>query len=97
MKTERNYISAYGAVRMTKEESIEMITNWVRYQNFWIHVTVYEEEEEREARSRSWGTCSTGTTATSAMETTSVLQLRGHTTEESSRLQSAMRSPSSTT
>eukprot|EP00972_Heterocapsa_arctica_P001408 206269-Heterocapsa_arctica.AAC.1 len=27
IKTERNYISAYGAVRMTKEEAIEMITN----------------------------------------------------------------------
>eukprot|EP00972_Heterocapsa_arctica_P065123 9613703-Heterocapsa_arctica.AAC.1 len=24
-----------------------MITNCVRYQNFWIHVTMYEEEEER--------------------------------------------------
>eukprot|EP00972_Heterocapsa_arctica_P051346 7552591-Heterocapsa_arctica.AAC.1 len=29
MKTERNYISAYGAVQMTKEEAIEMVTNCV--------------------------------------------------------------------
>eukprot|EP00972_Heterocapsa_arctica_P022697 3339969-Heterocapsa_arctica.AAC.1 len=35
MNTERNYIAAFGAVRMTKEEAIEMITNGVRYQNFW--------------------------------------------------------------
>eukprot|EP00972_Heterocapsa_arctica_P069509 10269804-Heterocapsa_arctica.AAC.1 len=47
MKTERNYISQYGAVRMAKEESIEMITNNMRYHNFWIHVTVYEKDEER--------------------------------------------------
>eukprot|EP00972_Heterocapsa_arctica_P026128 3849203-Heterocapsa_arctica.AAC.1 len=32
---------------MTKEEAIEMITNCVRYHNFWVHVTVCEEEEER--------------------------------------------------
>eukprot|EP00972_Heterocapsa_arctica_P045478 6713458-Heterocapsa_arctica.AAC.1 len=32
---------------MTKEEAIEMITNGVRYHHLWIHVTVYEEEEER--------------------------------------------------
>eukprot|EP00972_Heterocapsa_arctica_P101129 14905791-Heterocapsa_arctica.AAC.1 len=32
---------------MTKEEAIEMITNCSRYQNFWAHVTGYEEEEER--------------------------------------------------
>eukprot|EP00972_Heterocapsa_arctica_P032748 4821743-Heterocapsa_arctica.AAC.1 len=38
MKTERNYVAAFGAVRMT---------NCVRYHNFWVHVTVYEEEEER--------------------------------------------------
>eukprot|EP00972_Heterocapsa_arctica_P092114 13586502-Heterocapsa_arctica.AAC.1 len=35
MKTEQNYIAAFGAVRMTKEEATEMITNGVRYQNFW--------------------------------------------------------------
>eukprot|EP00972_Heterocapsa_arctica_P003963 589460-Heterocapsa_arctica.AAC.1 len=32
---------------MTKEEAIAMITNGVRYQSFWAHVTVYEEDEER--------------------------------------------------
>eukprot|EP00972_Heterocapsa_arctica_P019908 2937286-Heterocapsa_arctica.AAC.1 len=32
---------------MTKEEATEMITNGVRYHNFWVHVTVYEEDEER--------------------------------------------------
>eukprot|EP00972_Heterocapsa_arctica_P049062 7224697-Heterocapsa_arctica.AAC.1 len=32
---------------MTKEEAIEMITNCMRYQNLWIHVTVYDEDEER--------------------------------------------------
>eukprot|EP00972_Heterocapsa_arctica_P003059 453669-Heterocapsa_arctica.AAC.1 len=47
MKTERNYISQYGAIRMTKEEAIEMITNCVRYHNVWVHVTVYEEEEDK--------------------------------------------------
>eukprot|EP00972_Heterocapsa_arctica_P049389 7269178-Heterocapsa_arctica.AAC.1 len=32
---------------MTKEEATEMITNGVRHHNFWVHVTVYEEDEER--------------------------------------------------
>eukprot|EP00972_Heterocapsa_arctica_P113301 16436410-Heterocapsa_arctica.AAC.1 len=32
---------------MTKEEATEMITNCMRYHNFWVHVTGYEEEEER--------------------------------------------------
>eukprot|EP00972_Heterocapsa_arctica_P090406 13335952-Heterocapsa_arctica.AAC.1 len=47
MKTERTYISQYGAVRMTKTESTEMINNNQRYNNFWIYVAVYEEDEER--------------------------------------------------
>eukprot|EP00972_Heterocapsa_arctica_P073429 10845776-Heterocapsa_arctica.AAC.1 len=62
MKNERNYISQYGAVRMTKAESIEMIINNMRYQNFWIYVTVYEEDER--GGPRSWATSSTGTMAT---------------------------------
>eukprot|EP00972_Heterocapsa_arctica_P089489 13194786-Heterocapsa_arctica.AAC.1 len=47
MKAERNYISQYGAVRMTKAEATEMIKNNQRYQNCWVYVTVYEEEEDR--------------------------------------------------
>eukprot|EP00972_Heterocapsa_arctica_P064358 9497806-Heterocapsa_arctica.AAC.1 len=47
MKTERKYISGFGAVRMTRAEAIEMITDNVRYQNFWIHVTAFEEDEDR--------------------------------------------------
>eukprot|EP00972_Heterocapsa_arctica_P002195 314938-Heterocapsa_arctica.AAC.1 len=27
-----------------------MITNCVRYQNVWIHVTVHEEEEDKEGK-----------------------------------------------
>eukprot|EP00972_Heterocapsa_arctica_P104806 15444842-Heterocapsa_arctica.AAC.1 len=40
---------------MTKEEAIEMITNCVRYHKFWIHVTVYEEDEERGGRIQRLG------------------------------------------
>eukprot|EP00972_Heterocapsa_arctica_P042811 6312877-Heterocapsa_arctica.AAC.1 len=32
-----------------------MITNCVRYHNFWIHVTVYEEEEERGGKIQKLG------------------------------------------
>eukprot|EP00972_Heterocapsa_arctica_P087396 12889432-Heterocapsa_arctica.AAC.1 len=39
MKTERNYISQFGAVRMTKAEAIEIITKHQRYMNFWTYVT----------------------------------------------------------
>eukprot|EP00972_Heterocapsa_arctica_P032707 4818216-Heterocapsa_arctica.AAC.1 len=55
MKTERNYVSSFGAVRITKEEAIEMNSNCVRYQNFWVHVTVYEEEEERGGKIQKLG------------------------------------------
>eukprot|EP00972_Heterocapsa_arctica_P006108 899332-Heterocapsa_arctica.AAC.1 len=32
-----------------------MITNCVRYQNFWIHVTVSKEEEDRGGRIQKLG------------------------------------------
>eukprot|EP00972_Heterocapsa_arctica_P025367 3735932-Heterocapsa_arctica.AAC.1 len=40
---------------MTKEEATEMITNCVRYQSFWIHATVYEEDEERGGKAQRLG------------------------------------------
>eukprot|EP00972_Heterocapsa_arctica_P024668 3638560-Heterocapsa_arctica.AAC.1 len=55
MKTERHFISQYGAVRMTKAESIEMINNNQRYHHFWIYVTVIEEDEERGAKTMKLG------------------------------------------
>ncbi len=45
MTTERKDISWYGAVRMTKAEAAEMIALKVRYQNFWVYVTVYNESD----------------------------------------------------
>ncbi len=35
VKAERKTISGYGAIRMTKEEAMEMIILKVRYMNFW--------------------------------------------------------------
>eukprot|EP00972_Heterocapsa_arctica_P032972 4850793-Heterocapsa_arctica.AAC.1 len=55
MKTERNHISQYGAVRITKAEAIEMIRNNMRYQNFWIFVTVVEEDDDRSAKTMELG------------------------------------------
>eukprot|EP00972_Heterocapsa_arctica_P095100 14025906-Heterocapsa_arctica.AAC.1 len=47
MKTEQNYVAAFGAIIMRKEEATEMINNCMRYHNVWVHVTGYEEDEER--------------------------------------------------
>eukprot|EP00972_Heterocapsa_arctica_P108660 16000563-Heterocapsa_arctica.AAC.1 len=55
MRAERKYISAFGAIRMTKEEAIEMNTNCVRYQNLWGHVTGYEDDEERGGKIQKLG------------------------------------------
>eukprot|EP00972_Heterocapsa_arctica_P067667 9989635-Heterocapsa_arctica.AAC.1 len=55
MKKERNNILQYGAVRMTRAEAIEMIDNNVRYVNFWIYVTVVEEDDDRGAKTMKLG------------------------------------------
>eukprot|EP00972_Heterocapsa_arctica_P099657 14704583-Heterocapsa_arctica.AAC.1 len=57
MRAERQYIAPFGAARMTKEEALEMINNCVRYQNFWAHVTGYEEDEDRGGTKLKMGYC----------------------------------------
>eukprot|EP00972_Heterocapsa_arctica_P034810 5124777-Heterocapsa_arctica.AAC.1 len=47
MKKERKDVSQYGAVRMSKEETEEMVRTNQRYMNFWIYVAVFEEKETR--------------------------------------------------
>eukprot|EP00972_Heterocapsa_arctica_P031279 4605004-Heterocapsa_arctica.AAC.1 len=47
MRKERGDISQYGAVRISKAETKEMIRTNQRYMHFWVYVTVYEEMEAR--------------------------------------------------
>eukprot|EP00972_Heterocapsa_arctica_P019457 2870962-Heterocapsa_arctica.AAC.1 len=47
MRKERGEVSQYGAVRMSKEETKEMIRTNQRYMNFWVYVTAFEEKEDR--------------------------------------------------
>eukprot|EP00972_Heterocapsa_arctica_P033129 4873734-Heterocapsa_arctica.AAC.1 len=47
MSKEKKSVSWYGAMRMTKKETKQMVNGDWRHQNFWAYTTVYEETEDR--------------------------------------------------
>ena len=47
MKQEKKYMGWYGAVRMTKKETEEMVSGNYRNINFWVFATCYDEKEDR--------------------------------------------------
>eukprot|EP00972_Heterocapsa_arctica_P058890 8678559-Heterocapsa_arctica.AAC.1 len=47
MRQEKKDVSHYGAVRMTKKETTDIIRTNQMYPNFWVYVTIYDETEAR--------------------------------------------------
>eukprot|EP00972_Heterocapsa_arctica_P061713 9100161-Heterocapsa_arctica.AAC.1 len=45
--TERKLLSHYGAVRLSKEEALDVIQRESRPGNFWILMVTYEERSEK--------------------------------------------------